>query len=46
MGEDRIALELTLKLGVDHSPRTIRRYMVDPVTPPRSSTWGQLLSDN
>jgi len=33
-GEDRIALELNLKLGVDHSPRTISMYMVDPVTPP------------
>ena len=25
-GEDRIALELKLKLGVDHSPSTIRKY--------------------
>ena len=27
-GEDKIALELGLKLGVVHSPSTIRRYMV------------------
>jgi hypothetical protein len=28
-GEDRIALELKLKLGVEHSTSTIRRYMVE-----------------
>jgi len=27
-GEDRIALELKAKLGVEHDPSTIRRYMV------------------
>ena len=27
-GEDRIALELKAKLGVEHTPSTIRRYMV------------------
>ena len=27
-GEDRIALELRTKLGVEHAPSTIRRYMV------------------
>ena len=27
-GEDRIALELKAKLGVEHAPSTIRRYMV------------------
>ena len=45
-GEDRIALELKLKLGADHSPRTIRKYIVDPVTPPRSSTWRQFLASH
>ena len=41
-GEERIAAELLLKLGVSVSPRTIRRYMRRPVpTRPRSSlqTW-------
>ena len=45
-GEDRIALELRLKLGVDHSPSTIRRYMVERGTPPRSSTWKQFLASH
>ena len=27
-GEDRIALELKAKLGVEHAPSTVRRYMV------------------
>jgi transposase InsO family protein len=41
-GEERIAAELLLKLGVSVSPRTVRRYMRRPVPPrPRSSsqTW-------
>ena len=41
-GEERIAAELLLKLGVSLSPRTVRRYMHRPVpTRPRSSwqTW-------
>ena len=45
-GEDRIALELKLKLGVEHSTSTIRRYMVDPVTPPRTSTWKQFIASH
>ena len=32
-GEERIAAELLLKLGVAVSPRTVRRYMRRPVTP-------------
>jgi hypothetical protein len=36
-GEDRIALELKLKLGVAHSPSTIRRYMVETGSPSRST---------
>jgi transposase InsO family protein len=41
-GEERIAAELLLKLGVSVSPRTVRRYMRRPVpSRPRSSsqTW-------
>jgi hypothetical protein len=41
-GEERIAAELLLKLGISVSPRTVRRYMRRPVpSPPRSSsqTW-------
>ena len=45
-GEDRIALELKLKLGVEHSASTIRRYMVERATPPRSSTWKQFLASH
>ncbi|MBW2255307.1 MAG: transposase [Deltaproteobacteria bacterium] len=43
-GEDRIALELRLKLGVEHSTSTIRRYMVDGTAP--SSTWRSFLQRN
>jgi len=45
-GEDRIALELKAKLGVEHAASTIRRYMMtrkedgDPV----SSTWRTFLT--
>ena len=45
-GEDRIALELKLKLGVEHSTSTIRRYMVDSCTPPRTSTWKQFIESH
>ena len=41
-GEERIAAELLLKLGVSVSPRTVRRYMRRPVpSRPRSAsqTW-------
>ncbi len=41
-GEERIAAELLLKLGISISPRTVRRYMRRPVpSRPRSSsqTW-------
>jgi transposase InsO family protein len=38
-GEERIAAELLLKLGVSVSPRTVRRYMRRPVpSRPRSSS--------
>ena len=42
-GEDRIALELRLKIGVEHSPSTVRRYMVEDVPPRRRSTWRSFL---
>jgi len=44
-GEDRIALEMKLKLGVDHSTSTIRRYMVDG-GPPTGSTWRRFLASH
>ena len=44
-GEDRIALEMRLKLGVEHSTSTIRRYMVD-LGPAESSTWKQFLASH
>ena len=46
-GEDRVALELKAKLGVEHDPSTIRRYMVarkeggSPV-----STWSTFLTNH
>jgi putative transposase len=39
-GEERIAAELLMKLGIHVSPRTVRRYM-PPRTPPRSRTGSQ-----
>ncbi|MFH1131186.1 MAG: integrase core domain-containing protein [Pseudomonadota bacterium] len=41
-GEDRIALELKLKLSVDHSASTIRRYMVEHKPAPNMN-WRQFL---
>lgn len=43
-GEDRIALELKLKLGIEHSPSTVRRYMVEAPRPPSSGTWRTFLA--
>ena len=37
-GEDKIAEELAAKFGIQHSPGTIRRYMV-PRTPCGDQTW-------
>ncbi len=45
-GEDRIALELKLKLGVEHSTSTIRRYMVRPRNPKRGQTWMQFITNH
>jgi len=44
-GEDRIALELKAKLGVEHAPSTIRRYMVTRTEDGRavSSRWRTFL---
>jgi putative transposase len=38
-GEDRIAEELAMKLGVHHSTSTIRRYMVRQRKPRGGQTW-------
>jgi putative transposase len=38
-GEDRIAEELAIKLGVKHSTSTIRRYMVSRRKPRGGQTW-------
>ena len=38
-GEDRIAEELAIKLGVKHSTSTIRRYMVKRRRPRGGQTW-------
>ncbi len=44
-GEDRIALELKLKLGVVHSPSTVRRYMVTTGSP-SGLTWRKFLASH
>jgi len=38
-GEDKIAQELTLKLGVRHAPSTIRRHMTRVPDPDRGQQW-------
>ncbi len=45
-GEDRIALELKTKLGVEHAPSTIRRYMAARKGDgsPVSTTWRTFLT--
>jgi len=45
-GEDRIALELKAKLGVEHAPSTIRRYMVTwkEGGAPSSTSWRTFLA--
>ncbi len=45
-GEDRIALELLLKLGVEHSTATIRRYMVEDALPAPRSTWRSFVASH
>ena len=42
---DRIALILRLKLGVDHAPSTVRRYMVE-TGPPPGSTWREFVASH
>src|SRR5262249_47051015 len=42
-GEERIAAELRVKLGIQVSPRTVQRYMA-PRTTPRSRTGSQAWS--
>jgi len=42
-GEDRIALEVQLKLGVKHAASTVRRYMVRRRGPRPGSTWRQFV---
>jgi transposase InsO family protein len=48
-GEERIAVELLLKLGIWVSPRTVRRYMARggaPRTGVRSQTWGTFVRNH
>ena len=40
-GQDRIALEMKLKLGIDHAASTVARYMADDGGP--GMTWGAFL---
>jgi len=41
-GEDRIALEMKLKLGIEHAASTVSKYMVDDGGP-GGMTWGTFL---
>jgi len=45
-GEDRIAEELAIKLGVKHSTSTIRRYMVRPRGPRGGQTWRTFIKNH
>jgi putative transposase len=46
-GEERIAAELRLKLGLTVSPRTVRRYMPRrPPVGPRSQSWATFLRNH
>ncbi len=45
-GEDRIALELKLKLGVERAVSTVRRYMVERPAPRPRSTWRTFLASH
>ena len=48
-GEERIAAEFLLKLGITISPRTVRRYMRRPVPPrPRTApqSWGTFVRNH
>jgi hypothetical protein len=48
-GEERIAAELLVKLGIRLSPRTVRRYMpptTTPRTPRRSQAWSSFVRNH
>jgi transposase InsO family protein len=47
-GEERIAAELLLKLGISVSPRTVRRYMhrLVPSRGPRSQAWSTFVCNH
>jgi putative transposase len=48
-GEERIASELLVKLGIRVSPRTVRRYMptgVSPTSGARSQTWSTFVRNH
>jgi transposase InsO family protein len=47
-GEERIAAELLLKLGISVSSRTVRRYMprLDPCQGPRSQLWSTFVRNH
>jgi putative transposase len=48
-GEERIASELQLKLGIQVSPRTVRRYMTTTPAPPpgpRSQLWSTFVRNH
>jgi putative transposase len=45
-GEDRIAEELAIKLGVRHSTSTIRRYMVSRRKPRGAQTWRTFIKNH
>ena len=45
-GEDKIAEELAVKLGVRHSTSTIRKYMVRRVEPRAGQTWKTFIKNH
>ncbi len=45
-GEDKIALELSIKFGIRHSTSTIRKYMVRTSSPSPSQTWKTFIKNH
>ncbi len=45
-GEDRIADELRLKLGIEHSTSTVRRYMSRRRSPSNGQSWRQFITNH
>jgi putative transposase len=45
-GEDRIAQELSLKVGIEHSTSTVRKYMVRRPSPRGGQSWRRFVTNH